>query len=146
MANRSRVALILFGIAALVLAACGGSGDAAQNGPLDIAVTGSDDFRFNPATITVQAGQQVNLTFENAGAVEHTFNILKADAELEHVVGETDEEHLHEELLFDIHEVAPGESETEPFTAPSEPGDYVIACLLPGHADAGMVGTLTVTP
>jgi uncharacterized cupredoxin-like copper-binding protein len=129
---------------ALLLAACGGGEEEAGNETVTVSV--KDEFNFDPATITVAPGDTVDITFENTGSVEHSFYILKPDAELEHVLGEEDEEHLHEELLFDIHEIAPGESASESFTAPDEPGDYTIACLLPGHADAGMVGTLRVTP
>jgi uncharacterized cupredoxin-like copper-binding protein len=70
--------------------------------------------------------------------------ILKLGVDLEHAA-EEDEEELHEELLLEIHEIAPGESTTETFTAPSEPGDYAFLCVVPGHAEAGMVGTLTVS-
>lgn len=144
MKTHTRLFIAALFAVSFLLAACGGGG-AAQTGPLNVTVTGTE-FAFDPATITVKAGQEVNLTFKNAGTVDHSLNILKKDAELEHVLEEEDEEHLHEELLFDIHEVAAGGSETETFTAPTEPGDYVIACLVAGHAGAGMVGTLTVTP
>ena len=128
---------------ALALAACGGAAESESN---EITVVGNDDFTFAPATLTVTAGQEYVLTFQNVGSVEHTFNILNADAELEHVLEEIEEEHIHEELYLEFHAVGAGESATETFTAPTEPGDYVIVCLVPGHAEAGMVGTLTVTP
>lgn len=137
--------VIALSITALLLTACGGGEEESTAGSGDITVKVVDEFNYDPSTITVQPGQEVTITFENTGSVEHTFNVLKADAELEHVKEEVDdEEHLHESLLFDIHEVAPGASESETFTAPTEPGEYTIACLVPGHADAGMVGTLVV--
>ncbi len=130
--------LVLF--AALLLSACGAGG----SDGLSISV--SDDTAFNPKVITVKAGEEVTLTFDNTGSVEHSFNILNADAELEHLLEEAhDEEAAHDEIFFEVHEVAPGASVTETFTAPTEPGDYVIACLVPGMAEAGMVGTLRVT-
>lgn len=109
-----------------------------------VAITATDELLFEPDALEMSPGQQVELTFRNAGSVQHSFALLKADSELEHVLSETDEEHLHEELYFDIHEQDGGESVTETFTAPSEPGEYMFACLVPGHAEAGMVGTLTV--
>lgn len=130
---------------ALVLVACGGGQEAGGDSGA-IKVTVQDEFSFEPATISVATGESIDITFENTGSVEHSLYILKADAELEHVLEEEDEEHLHEELLFDIHEVAAGESSTATLTAPDSTGDYTIACLVPGHADAGMVGTLQVTP
>ncbi|HLA97731.1 MAG TPA: plastocyanin/azurin family copper-binding protein [Anaerolineales bacterium] len=132
-------------IAFFLLAACGG-GSPPESGPAELTVTGTDDFKFEPAELTVKAGQEVVLTYKNGGAVEHSFNLLKPDAVLEHVLEETEEEHIDEELLVDIHEIEGGASETATFTAPTEPGEYTFACLVPGHAQAGEVGTLKVVP
>lgn len=133
-------------IVALALAGCGGGG-AAQSGSNEFTILGNDNFRFEPAIVTVKAGQQVKLTFKNAGTVEHSFAILKARADLNHIMEEAhDEEARHDELLLEIHELAAGASASETFTTPIEPGDYTFACLVPGHAQAGMVGTLKVIP
>ncbi len=109
-----------------------------------LSVTATDDLRFKPDAIEMSPGQQVELTFRNAGSVQHSLAIIKADSELEHVLAETDEVHRDEELFFEIHPLDGGAEATETFAAPSEPGTYVIACLVTGHADAGMVATLTV--
>lgn len=138
--------LVLCTMLVLLLVACGGGNQEASADGNSVTVNAQDDFSFEPSTITVAAGETIEITLQNRGSVEHSFNILKADAELEHVLQEEDEEHLHEELLFDIHETSAGESETETFTAPDVAGDYTFACLVPGHADAGMTGTLQVTP
>lgn len=138
--------LPLFIMLTLVITACGGGGEEAGSDSGAITVRVKDEFSFEPTVITAAPGQSVEVTFENSGSVEHSLNILKADAELEHVLEEEDEEHLHEELLFDIHETAAGESVTETFTAPGVAGDYTVVCLVPGHADAGMVATLKVAP
>ncbi len=39
---------------------------------------------------------------------------------------------------------AGGRTLTASFTAPSTPGSYEIACSMPGHQEAGMVGALVV--
>lgn len=147
------IALVL---ASLIFAACGGGNS--SSGEFSVSV--SDDFSFDPSVLRVSAGQEITITFTNEASVEHTFNILRAGEELDHLLGdasqgETDEhddgddhseEELHEQVMLEMHEIKPGDSATNTFTAPSEPGDYVIFCSLPGHADAGMVGTLTVEP
>ncbi len=134
---------VLIASAAFVLSACGGGASTSN----EIKVTTDDSFKYSPATVTVKAGQEVQLTFENSASVEHSFNILKLGEELEHVLEEAhDEEALHEELVFEMHEVAAGQSATESFTAPTEPGDYTFFCAIPGHAEAGEVGVLKVTP
>lgn len=132
--------LLITGMLSL-LAACGRS----EGSINDFTVSVDDNFRYSPSTFSVRAGQPVTLTFQNKSSAEHSFNILKGGEELEHVLEEAhDEEALHEELFFEMHAVAPGNSETRTFTAPSEPGEYAIFCSLPGHAQAGEVGTMKV--
>jgi uncharacterized cupredoxin-like copper-binding protein len=130
---------------ALLLSAC--SGDSSSESPNSFTVAATEDFTYSPDTISVAAGQEVTLTFNNEGSVEHSLNILNSEEELEHVLEEAhEEEELHEELALEIHEIEPGASETKTFTAPAEAGDYIFFCSLPGHAEEGLVGTLTVTP
>jgi uncharacterized cupredoxin-like copper-binding protein len=128
----------------LLLAACGGT---AQEGAEEFSISIKDEFQYEPALISVPAGQELVITFENTGSVDHSFNILKTDSDLEHVLEQAhDEEQLHEELMLEIHELPPGASETVTFNAPTEPGDYAYFCSVPGHAQAGQIGTLRVTP
>lgn len=139
-------ALTALVIVALTLAGCGGGG-AAQSGSNEFTILGNDNFRFEPAIVTVKAGQQIKLTFKNAGTVEHSFAILKPGTDLNHMMEEAhNEEARHDELMLEIHELAAGASASETFTVPTQPGDYTFACLVPGHAQAGMVGTLKVIP
>jgi uncharacterized cupredoxin-like copper-binding protein len=146
MRKRSLILLSALTLLALVLAACGGSGgDESQSGTTDIKVSIEDEFNFDPNTLSAKSGEEVALTFENTGTLDHAFVILKEGVDLEHAA-EEDEEELHEELILEIHEIPSGESVTETFTVPSEPGDYAFICTIPGHAEAGLVGTLTVSP
>ena len=146
-------------ILALLLAACSGggadggiSGDAygdaysaaASAGPKSFEVSVKDEFTFQPNALTVQAGEEVEVTFKNTGSVNHAFVILNEGVTPEDLVGASEDEE-HELLIMEMHEIAAGESNTETFTAPEKPGDYTFICTVPGHADAGMVGTLTVT-
>lgn len=144
MNKKTFVALSVF---ALVLVACGGG---TQGGSGEFEVTVDDDFTYSPNVLSVSAGQEVTITFINSGSVEHTFNIAKKGAELEHVLEEDDAEHreeeMHEIVFAEMHEVAPGSSTSLTFTAPLEEGDYAIFCSIPGHYDAGLSGTLRVGP
>ena len=54
----------------LALTACGG-GSSGEG----ITVEGLDAFSFDPATLTAQVGQTLNVTFNNTGVLEHNFVI-----------------------------------------------------------------------
>lgn len=43
--------------------------------PEQITLTGTDDFRFNPSTITLKAGQPLQVTFQNSGEILHDFTV-----------------------------------------------------------------------
>lgn len=86
----------------------------------EITVTATD-LAFEPATITVDADTPVNLTLTNDGRVFHDLTIPDLDVMLD---------------------AEPGETVTAGFTVDA-PGTYDFLCTVPGHADAGMRGTLT---
>ena len=84
----------------------------------------AEKMRFSQPELHVQAGERVELHLANADLFGHSFDI---DALGVHV------------------EMPARETATASFTAP-EPGTYTITCNVPGHAEAGMVGTLVVEP
>ena len=131
-----RVILILIvGVIALLLAACGGSEPEAPP-PVNVTVEGLDTFQFNPATLSAPAGAQVNLTFKNGGGLEHNFVIVTND---------TDPLTVTEADAFggiNIGTVSAGGEKVYTFTAPVV-GTYKYVCTIPGHAAGGMVGTFT---
>jgi uncharacterized cupredoxin-like copper-binding protein/mono/diheme cytochrome c family protein len=92
------------------------SAEAAQPITVDLV-----DVAFNPPDITVKADTPTKITLTNKGASEHTFTVgdLGIDEKL-----------------------APAQSKE--ITINAGAGTYEITCSIPGHAAAGMVGTLTV--
>ena len=97
--------------------------DAAGEAP-DAATTQnvtSFDIYFEPKEITIPANTDVPFTLPNDGAAAHNFSI--------------------DELGIDI-DLPPGSTEETVINAP--PGTYVYYCNVPGHKEAGMVGTLIV--
>lgn len=113
------ICLSLVAIAALV--ACGGGGAPSQ--ALNVTIK-AQDIKFDTTSFEAKKGQTVNVTYTNEGALEHNFLI--------------DE--------FNVKEtVQPGETKTFSFTPTSE-GTFTYYCNVAGHTEAGMVGTLTVTP
>jgi uncharacterized cupredoxin-like copper-binding protein len=80
-----------------------------------------NDIYFEPETVTIAANTPVTVTLTNSGAAPHNFSI--------------------DQLQID-QDVQPGETKTITITAPA--GTYQFYCNVPGHKEAGMVGTLTV--
>ena len=84
----------------------------------------ADHIRFAPTEMRAQAGSLVALRLENHDSAGHTFNI--------------DE--------FNVHiAMPPGQPAIALFRA-GPPGTYTFYCDVPGHREAGMVGTLIITP
>ena len=83
------------------------------------------DARFEPAHLTLQQGRTVVLSFRNDDPIFHDWEV---------------------EGLANVDAGArPGQTQRIRFRI-DEPGTYRIVCTVPGHADAGMAGTLQVDP
>ena len=103
---------------------------------------------FDPAVIEVAVGQRIMLTLVNDGKTEHDVEIAGLAAEhIEKMGGMAHDDSMgaggHDEDVVAAH-AAPGTSASVMFT-PLEAGEFELACTLPGHKLAGMVGNLTVT-
>jgi uncharacterized cupredoxin-like copper-binding protein len=79
------------------------------------------DIRFDPKDVTIPANTDVTFTLTNNGVAPHNFSI--------------DQLHIDQD-------VQPGETKTVTVNAPA--GTYQFYCNVPGHKEAGMIGTLTV--
>lgn len=121
-----------FGLS-LILSACGAGG---PSNTINVTMT---DFKFEPMEFTVPAGQEITVNATNNGAVEHEFVIFKLGTDAGEKFGDEDEENIYWEV-----EVLPGQSATQTFTAPTEPGEYYLTCGIEGHLEAGMSGKLIV--
>lgn len=136
--KRSFTLFLLLFCAALVLTACGSNIVEAQNAaPFRFMVESADTFQFAPDKVSIPAESRVVLTFRNVGNLEHNFIVA---------AGEIDPFNLHmTDALAEINTgiVPGGEEATLTFKAPP-PGAYTFVCVVPGHAAAGMRGTLTV--
>ncbi len=114
--------ILITALLALALAACGGGGEATAE---TITVKAQDTFKYDPPTLTAKVGETVNIVLDNEGVLEHNFVITELSVALGPVPGG---------------QTAPGS-----FT-PSQAGAFEYFCDVPGHREAGMVGTLTVNP
>ena len=107
-----------------------------------IEVRMADNMRFTPERIEVRQGETVKFRVRNSGKVMHKF-----------VIGTQAENARHAELMVKF----PTMEHDEPYMAHVPPGktgeivwtfnragQFEFACLIAGHYQAGMVGTITV--
>lgn len=118
-----------------------------QGMPRDVSRTieiGMNDLlRFNPDNLLVKQGETIRLRITNNGKIPHEF-----------VLGTRDEIMQHAQMMksmptmvhssANIAHVLPSKS-TDIIWQFSQAGEFVFACLIPGHLPAGMEGKITVT-
>ncbi|MDR5697132.1 MAG: cupredoxin domain-containing protein [Armatimonadota bacterium] len=118
--------LLMTVLVASLLVACGPSGQPRQQAaPAQEIEVGLNEFRFEPATIEVSRGKVV-FKLKNTGTVEHDFVLP--------------------DLGLGTPPIPPGQSRDLELEIRAQPGRYRIECDVPGHREAGMVGTLVVKP
>jgi plastocyanin len=78
---------------------------------------------FKPASIEVQAGQPVELTLRNTGAIRHDFALAEGVSKRVKVSADG------------------GKTARATFTV-ERPGTYTFVCSVSGHAEVGMRGTI----
>lgn len=118
------------------------AGDAkAVKRTIDVRMT--DSMRFTPDRIAVRQGETLRFRVHNTGKLMHEF-----------VIGTKAENAKHAELMVKF----PNMEHDEPYMAHVSPGKtgeiiwtfnragtFEFACLIAGHYQAGMVGTITVS-
>jgi uncharacterized cupredoxin-like copper-binding protein len=105
------------------------------------------DFGFEPAELTVKAGQQYTLVFKNAGKTLHDWTIegipsqaVAVNASAEHDMGST----MVPESAAQLHVAADRGKTSELTFTPTTPGEYEYTCTVLGHRELGMRGRLVV--
>ncbi len=166
-----RKTAILIAIA-MIAAACGGGAtnladDATAAGDTPATVPAADthdddaaeagrtvqvamaEFAFSPAEVAVSKGETVLFEVTNDGVIEHEFRLTTEHAAMEHMAagheshgddaaaGEPD----HGEVIL---LVAPGETGTITVNFDHDADFELMACMLPGHYEAGMHAPLTL--
>jgi uncharacterized cupredoxin-like copper-binding protein len=102
----------------------------------------TDNMRFTPNRIDVKLGETVRFVVVNAGKVMHEF-VLGSQKELyEHAVQMKKAPHMRHHEPYMAH-VAPAEKGEMVWTF-NRVGVFEFACLVPGHYEAGMRGTVNV--
>jgi uncharacterized cupredoxin-like copper-binding protein len=104
----------------------------------------SDSMRFTPSAIQVKQGETIRFVVKNRGQLKHELSL-----------GTLKELKEHSELMKKFPEMEHDEP-SQVSLAPGKQGEVVwqfttagvvnFACLMPGHYEAGMRGTITVKP
>ena len=110
-----------------------------------------DDFTFSPDTYAVTAGETIRFVVTNVGVIEHEFRLSNAHRIEEHLADSHDDDDHDEDADDDGHEedsdiflfLEAGESGEMTVTFPMDLTVFTeVACLVPGHYEAGMKAPL----
>ncbi len=104
------------------------------------------NFAFTPDTLEVNAGEVLEIAVQNVERVLHDFTIdeIDADVHISYLGGTGQHAHAEPEKEADVHFALTEPGSGVVHIKVHEPGEYVIYCSVPGHREAGMVGTLIV--
>ena len=109
-----------------------------------IPIVMNDAMRFSPEHIEVRLGETIRFAHRNAGKVLHEFVIGTQAALDEHAALMEKFPDMEHDEPWMAH-VGPGET-GEIVWRFNRAGEFRFACLIPGHYEAGMVGTIVVRP
>ncbi len=104
----------------------------------------TDAMRFTPDTLTVQEGETVRFLVRHTGRMKHEMVIGTPDELAKHAAMMAKFPNMEHDEAYMAH-VEPGQS-GEIVWHFNRAGSFEFACLIAGHYEAGMRGTLTVTP
>ena len=108
---------VVMSIAALI--AADDDSEAGTSSTVHVSLT---EFALTPSSLTVPAGGSLHVT--NDGTAAHNLAVVDTDLKTPDIAG-------GEAAELDLSSL--------------EPGTYEILCQIPGHADSGMTGSLTIT-
>jgi plastocyanin len=121
----------LLPLTALLLVLAGGCGDDDEPGRTVMVEQGkavhvvADEYSFDPETIVVTGGGELEIELENDGSLAHNLRVLDGGTEL----GGTPT-------------FSGGQTRTG--TVEVQPGEYELVCTVGDHEELGMMGKLTV--
>ncbi len=119
----------------------------------------AESMEFDPGTITVKVGETIRITLDNHDPILHDYTTDEADFIVIEASGAVHSD--HEEVSPDdddgmdmdgdaqvslqpLHVAAEANDHGDLVFQATEAGEYVFYCSVPGHLEAGMVGTIIV--
>jgi uncharacterized cupredoxin-like copper-binding protein len=111
---------------------------------VEVVMKETDDGKmlFEPISISARKGEQVRFVLRNEGQIDHEFMLATRVENDRHAVAMRKNPDMeHDEP--NGRRVAPGKSDEITWMF-SKSGEFNFACLIPGHREAGMDGTVAV--
>jgi uncharacterized cupredoxin-like copper-binding protein len=107
------------------------------------------DLSFTPAAITVKSGETIRFLIHNDSAADHDFTLGDKPTQEahRHEMAEAAEagKAMHHHHDGNARMVMAGKTQSLTWSF-DQPGTVEYDCNVPGHFEAGMAGTITVTP
>ena len=119
------------------------AGDARQ-AKRTVEIRMTDAMRFAPDSVQVKEGETIRFVVRNAGKLMHEMVIGTKETLAEHAALMMKFPNMEHDEPYMAH-VAAGKA-GELVWHFNRAGDFDFACLVPGHYQAGMTGTIRVTP
>lgn len=107
-----------------------------------IAMDMADTMRFSPSEVKVKRGDSVKFVVRNTGKMMHEMVIGRQEGLEKHAEMMKKHPGMEHEAPYMVH-VSPGKKEEIIWTF-TQPGTFIYGCLIPGHWEAGMKGTIVV--
>ena len=107
-----------------------------------ITIDMADTMRFTPGKITVKQGETVKFVAKNSGKVMHEMVIGTEDELKKHAEQMKKHPTMEHDEPYMAH-VKPGAKEEIAWTF-TKAGTFMYGCLIPGHFEAGMKGSIKV--
>jgi plastocyanin len=108
--------------------------ETSNDDPTEVTIVGKK-MEFSPSEFSANAGDEITITFKNEGRLPHNIGVMKK--------GSSVEDFDKEDLIVLSETIQGGNSIDVSFTI-DNPGEYTFVCNIPGHARAGMTGTLVI--
>lgn len=103
---------------------------------------GDGKMHFVPDRVEVKRGEQIRFVLRNAGELDHEFVLATAEENVKHA----DQMMKNHEMAHadpNARRLAPKKSD-EIVWRFTKAGTFEFGCLIPGHREAGMIGTIVV--
>lgn len=109
-----------------------------------IRISGHDTMRYSPSKITVRQGETIRFVVANHGKIFHETVLGTMEELKEHAEWMKKHPTMEHDAPYMVH-LPPGKK-GEMVWQFTKPGEFHFACLIPGHFEAGMKGSIRVIP